>query len=199
MEESSLTETWPPIYTNVLMDRQKRLVILRQNVVGAKEFYKTKPALFVSHWGITYDPRLATKDMPMRLPFILFKRQRELIDFFWALVQGAESGLVEKSRDLGASWLSCAFAVWLWLFWPGAAIGFGSRKEALVDRLGDPDSLVEKIRLFIGGLPRELWPAGFSLETHAPFMKIINPENGATIRGEAGDQIGRGGRTLCYF
>jgi phage terminase large subunit len=31
------------------------------------------------------------------------------------------------------------------------------------------------------------------------YMKIINPENGATITGEAGDNIGRGGRKLIYF
>lgn len=30
-------------------------------------------------------------------------------------------------------------------------------------------------------------------------MKFINPENGATITGEAGDNIGRGGRKLIYF
>jgi hypothetical protein len=32
-----------------------------------------------------------------------------------------------------------------------------------------------------------------------PFMKIINPRTGATITGEAGDNIGRGGRKLIYF
>jgi hypothetical protein len=30
-------------------------------------------------------------------------------------------------------------------------------------------------------------------------MKIINPENGSTITGEAGDNIGRGGRKSIYF
>jgi hypothetical protein len=30
-------------------------------------------------------------------------------------------------------------------------------------------------------------------------MRILNPENGAVITGEAGDNIGRGGRNLMYF
>jgi hypothetical protein len=30
-------------------------------------------------------------------------------------------------------------------------------------------------------------------------MKIVNPETGATISGELGDNIGRGGRTRIYF
>lgn len=34
---------------------------------------------------------------------------------------------------------------------------------------------------------------------HAPFMRIVNPVSGSTIIGEAGPNIGRGGRTAIYF
>ena len=30
-------------------------------------------------------------------------------------------------------------------------------------------------------------------------MRIVNPQTGASITGESGDNIGRGGRKLCYF
>ena len=89
--------------------------------------------------------------------------------------------------------------MWLWLFVDGSAVGWGSRKEQLVDKIGDPDSIFEKIRLCIASLPYFLLPAGFDERTHSTYMKIINPENGSTITGESGDNIGRGGRKRIYF
>ena len=52
--------------------------------------------------------------------------------------------------------------------------------------------------MLIEYLPPEFKPNKFDLKTHAPYMKIINPENGSVIVGEAGDNIGRGGRTSIY-
>jgi hypothetical protein len=42
-------------------------------------------------------------------------------------------------------------------------------------------------------------PKGFNPKFHSTFMKLINPENGAVITGESGDNIGRGGRKKIYF
>lgn len=103
---------------------------------------------------------------------------------------------------MGATWLTAAFAVWMWLFRPGSAIGFGSRKLELVDKLGDPKSIFEKIRFILRHLPPwllEAQAAGFDLATHATYCRIINPANGSTITGEGGGEIGRGGRTTVYF
>lgn len=195
-------EVWPPDYVSVLAKRQSRLLKLRAKpelIVGAREYYRTRPIEFIEHWVDTYDPRNAGSDRPARLPFILFKRQREFVEFLLACLMGDASGLVEKCRDMGATWVCCAFSVWLWLFWPGVAIGWGSRKEILVDKLGDPDSIFQKMRMIIEGLPKEFWPAGFGPRDHMSYMKIVNPETGATITGEAGDNIGRGGRKRIYF
>ncbi len=95
--------------------------------------------------------------------------------------------------------MSCAFAVWLWLFYPGSTVGFGSRKEILVDRQGDMQSIFEKIRSIVEHLPAYMKPRGFNERTDSNYMRLLNPENGATIIGEAGDNIGRGGRTSVYF
>ncbi|MFG1260043.1 hypothetical protein V5F79_22205 [Xanthobacter flavus] len=168
-------------------------------IIGAKEFYRTHPVEFINHWCDTYDPRNAGGDTPARMPFILFRRQAELVEFLQACLAGEESGLVEKCRDMGATWLCGSVSIWLWLFWPGASVGWGSRKEQLVDKIGDPDSIFEKMRMIVRGLPRLFWPAGFRPDDHMTYMKFINPENGATITGEAGDNIGRGGRKLIYF
>jgi hypothetical protein len=100
---------------------------------------------------------------------------------------------------MGATWVCCALSIWLWLFKSGISVGWGSRKETLVDKIGDPDSIFEKMRMIIDYLPRWLWPQGFNPKEHLSYMKIINPENGATITGESGDNIGRGGRKAIFF
>lgn len=183
------------------MQRQADLMTIKKDPAkwkGSKEFYRTRPIDFINHWGMTFDPRNAGGDLPTRLPFILFPRQRELVMFLQACLNDQENGLVEKARDMGATWVCGAFSVWLWLFTEGASVGWGSRKEQLVDRIGDMDSIFEKMRALIRNLPQELLPIGFSLDNMS-HMKIINPENESSITGEAGDNIGRGGRKSIYF
>lgn len=191
----------PPNYTLVLKQRLERLATLRSSsamLVGAKEFYRTHPVEWIEHFAITYDPRKAGTETPAIMPFILFPRQKEAVEMLHACVLQQVNALFEKARDMGLTWLACAMSVWLWLYWPGAAVGWGSRKEQLVDKLGDPDSIFEKMRMIVRFLPREMLPAGFTAE-HMNYMKIINPETGASITGESGDNIGRGGRKLIFW
>ncbi len=192
---------WPPDYTQEWSRRQEKLWLVEDNDLSEYtfEYYRVRPIEFIEDWCITSDPRNAGTDKPTILPFVLFPDQRELINFFYDCIKDQDNGLVEKSRDMGATWAACAFSVWLWLFWPGSSVGWGSRKQELVDRRGDPDSIFEKIRMLIRKLPQFLKPQGFKENEHLTFMKCINPENGATITGESGDNIGRGGRKLIYF
>jgi hypothetical protein len=194
-------EDWQPDYVSEYISRIKRIDIIRADVnyvVGAKAYYATRPVEFIEHFTITYDPRNKFP-LPKRMPFILFKRQREFVEFLTECVDESANGLVEKSRDMGATWLCCAYTVWLWLFGVGAAIGWGSRKEMLVDRIGDPDSIFEKLRMIINNLPAEMLPRHFNADAHMTYMKILNPETGATITGESGKHIGRGGRKTIFF
>lgn len=196
-----------PDYGPVWKERIRRLEALRAlspdekaaQVAKLKAYYRDNPADFINDWGCTFDPRNADRGIPTTMPFLLFPKQREYLTWLLARWKGREDGLVEKSRDMGISWLCVAFAVWLWVFHPGATAGFGSRKEDLVDRIGDPDSLFWKARTLIGLLPAEFKPEGYDEQKHAPFMRIINPQTGSIIRGEAGDNIGRGGRASIYF
>lgn len=156
------------------------------------------PSFFVNEFVWTYDPR---EPVPF-IPFDLYEDQEKALAFLLDLMTRGKDGVLEKSRDMGATWLTAAFAVWVWLFRPGAAVGFGSRKLELVDKLGDPKCIFDKIRFIIRNLPtwllKERAP-GFDPRQHDNFCKIINPANGATITGEGGDEIGRGGRTTVYF
>lgn len=194
-------EPWPPNYTEVFMDRQARLRGIRDKGLQehARAYYADKPVEFIEHWCVTYDPRNAGSGVPTTLPFMLFKKQKELVHWLIEKIDNKENGLTEKSRDMGATWVSVAVSVWIWLYYDGASVGWGSRKEMLVDRLGDPDSIFEKIRLTLRNLPEFLLPHGFNEREHSNYMKLQNPDNDATITGEAGDNIGRGGRKLIYF
>ena len=191
-----------PDYTPIFAARIKKLDYIRNNpkeLPALKLYYKDHPVQFINDWGNTSDPRLAEIGLPTVVPFILFPRQEEYILWLLDRWKKREDGLCEKSRDMGISWLCIAFGVWMWLFYPGTVIGFGSRKEDLVDKIGDPKSLFWKARQFIELLPREFRPTDYDERKHAPHMRISNPENGSAITGEAGDNIGRGARTSVYF
>ena len=194
---------WAPNYTQQFSWRQSQYLLLSRSanmLAGSIAYYKDNPIDFIEHWCDTYDPRnAADKNLPARMPFILFDRQKQMVQFLQDLIKNEENGLIEKARDMGATWLCCAFSVWLFLFYPGSSIGWGSRKEQLVDKIGDPDSIFQKIRIILKYVPPVFMPAGFNERMHASYMKIVNPVNGATITGEAGDNIGRGGRKLIYF
>lgn len=191
-----------PNYPEILAYRQKRLQKFRADpelLAKAKIHYSTHPWDFINDWGTTFDPRNIERGLPATIPFVLFPKQIEYLKWVYDLWQNGERGLTEKSRDFGATWLAGGFAATMWMFRPGFTAGFGSRKEELVDKKGDTKTIFEKIRPFIRLLPKEFRPKGYNEKEHASFMKIINPENGATITGEAGDDIGRGGRMSIYF
>ena len=191
-----------PNYEKIFAVRVERLQRMRAQpeiVVRLQDYYAGHPADFINDWGMTFDPRLAERGMRTVVPFFLFPRQREFIDWLLQRWLQREDGIVEKSRDMGLSWLCVGFAAWMMIFKVGTVVGFGSRKEDYVDQIGNPASLFWKVREFINMLPHELQPAGWDPQKHAPFMKIQNPDNGSFITGEAGDNIGRGNRTSIYF
>lgn len=190
---------WPPDYRGVYAWRMRQVALLRSDpalVASAKAYYGTRPGEFIMHWMDTFDPRNPVQKW---IPFVFFSRQMELVQFLHELRSTSQSGLIEKCRDAGATWVSCAYSVWSLLFIANDAIGWGSRKESLVDKLGDADSIFEKMRLLLQRLPDVFKPVGWNPRTCASYMKIVNPENGANISGEAGDNIGRGGRKSIFF
>ncbi len=191
-----------PDYSEVFDKRGRKLEKLRTEpelLEKVKVYYQTHPWDFISDWGMTYEPRNIERGLPPFIPFVLWPRQKEFVQWIYQRWKAQERGMGEKSRDCGVTWLCVGFAVSMWLFEDGFSTGFGSRKEDLVDLRGDDKSIFEKIRTFIDRTPKEFKPKGFNAWTHSAHMRITNPENGASIIGEAGDQIGRGGRTSIYI
>lgn len=194
-------EEWPPDYGSVYLWREKQLAAFENDPTllrDAKAYYKHHSKEFICHWMDVYEPRNAGTDKPVWLPFILFEKQAEFIDFIDSLIAEQQPGLVEKSRTMGATWCAVGWSVWRWLFWSGSAIGWGSQDANTVDRIGDPKSIFEKLRLTIRRLPPVFQPSRLSHEDLKQYV-CTNVDNGSSIVGEVGENIGRGGRSLVYF
>lgn len=185
-----------PDYPAIMGERADRLNRIRGDsalLAALKVYYRDHPADFISDWGCTFDPRNIEIGHPATVPFILFPRQREWIDWVLTRWKSREPGATAKSRDMGISWLGMALFDTLCLFNDQMALGVGSRKLELVDKLGDPKTLFWKARKFLELLPAEFTGSWSSKEN------LIAFENGSTIAGEGGDDIGRGGRTAIYL
>ncbi|QLD06778.1 TerL protein [Citrobacter freundii] len=190
-----------PDYTAVFEWRMERLERIRkapEMLPALREFYRTNPAQFIIDWGMTTDPRNLDFGLPVSIPFLLFPKQEEWINWIMDRRKGLENGLTEKSREMGLSWTSIGLACSLCLFNKEMVIGFGSRKEEYVDSTGSPKALFWKARKFVEMLPVE-FRGGWNYKKHAPYMRVEFPESGSVITGEAGDNIGRGDRTTLYF
>lgn len=194
-----MTDNWPLDYGVECRRRLKCVQAAQDNLAFAKTYYAENPIDFICDFCWTMDPRKVGTGEASVMPLVLFQKQREFILFVMQLLKNQCGGLVEKARDMGVTWTAVALSVWLWLFEDGASVGWGSRKEEYVDRIGDMSSIFEKIRFTVRMLPKFLLPATFKKNEHMGFMKLINPENNSSVVGEIGDNIGRGGRTSLYF
>jgi len=71
---------------------------------------------------------------------------------------GKTDVLVEKSRDMGASWMCLAVLCWQWQFMPFRSFALISRSWELVDKPASPDALFWKLDFLLKKQPRWLVP-----------------------------------------
>lgn len=156
------------------------------------------PAYWLTRWCPIFEPR-DDDDRGGDSPFIPFAIQVDLLDFFLACLdeKGAKGdAAVSKSRDMGASWVMCAFALWGWLFKSPWQVRLLSYIQDLVDvgYQADPDTLFWKIDYMLDALPEWMRPAGYSPLNGSLRKKLymMNPANGNLIRGMS--STGKGSR-----
>lgn len=159
-----------------------------------KEKIKRDPIYFFNDWLWTYDPRKKIKV----LPFKLYPFQEEFIKDMADAYANEEPLLVEKSRDMGFSWLVLGFFLWKGITEMDFSAGIGSRKALLVDELGNMKSLMERVRFMISRLPKFL-QCGYDPKKNTKMGLIRLPDTNSYFAGEAGDDIGRGDRTSAYL
>lgn len=141
---------------------------------------------WLNTFGWTYDPRLVD---PV-IPFITYEFQDEaILELQQAIRTGYDLG-IDKSRDMGASWMFISVFVHFWLYHANLSFLLVSRVENLVDKPGDPRSLMWKCDFLINRMPYVLQPPQERTKLH-----LKNNANNSVINGESttGD-VARGDR-----
>lgn len=169
---------------------------------GMAEKAKNDPVYFINTFCYTFNP----KQEPYHFRFKLFPFQEKLVKDIVAHIDGGQDLFVEKSRELGVTYVSMAVFLWYWLFVPGSNFLLGSRKESYVDnRRGGmagnkEESLFGKLDYMVSKFPPFLIPEGFNRDRHFTFMNLVNPVNGNVIAGESSNEhFSRGGRQKAIF
>lgn len=191
--------------TRTLLDvADKRILELRSEILNRAEtdldvrtealaLARKDPVQFIQLFCFTFDPR--EERFPHHFPFIPFAAQVELIAFLEEALAGRHDALVEKSRDMGATWIALALILWHWLFDEGFTFLLGSRDQDAVDDLATTDSLFGRLDYMFRRLPWWMKPRGFNERHNRKHLTMVNPENGNTLTGEASKAtFGRGGR-----
>jgi hypothetical protein len=152
---------------------------------------------FIENFGWTFNPKMSMK----HFPFVLFEFQKRAIREVVEHIDKGRDIFLEKSREMGVSWLVfCYIALWYWMFREGANGLLGSYKEKLVDDRSI-DSLFGKLDYALQNLPNWILPKGFVEKKHRTKLKLANPENGNVITGDTmNPNFGRGSRkTFIMF
>jgi hypothetical protein len=139
-------------------------------------------------WG--YDPRVSL--LPVQ-PYVPYEHQEPYIEWLDRTVfVRRTSGVVEKSRDEGATVGALNWAIKHWLFRSGFAAFVVSATEDLVDSNKDLNTLFEKVRFGIRLTPSWMLPPNFNLRKDLTYMNVHNSETDATISGGAPtERVGR--------
>lgn len=183
--------------------RLDKLNNIRKNpksLPALRKFYQENIAQFIIDWGCTSDPRNVEVGLPTVIPFLLFPKQEEWVNWVIEMWKMRENGVCPKSREIGFTWSAAAISSSLCMLHPGMNIGFGSRKSEYVDKIGEPKTVFHKIREFTTLVPNE-FKQGWSANDRfcSKEMLLSFPATKSTISGEAGDNIGRGARCSIYF
>ena len=156
---------------------------------------KADPVFFINNFCWTPND----KYKQYHFPFILYPFQEDYINWLNKHIDEGKDALVEKSREMGVTWLTLTLFLWKWLFSDNFNCLIGSYKEAKVDNK-TKDSLMGMLDYQIRGLPSWMMPRKFVFKNHRLSMKLINPENQNIIEGDTMNaEFSRGSRKTCVF
>ena len=160
------------------------------------------PIYFIENYlFLDKNPWFFSDKIQTLVPYLLFDYQVQTIDTLMKCIDNRQNAFIEKSRQLWLSWLLCAFALYWWLFHDWKIL-FLSQKEDFVDKIGDMQSLFQKIRFMTAELPKWMLPKDFDIDKHMPRLRIYKPKGQGTgsITGEsANTNAGTGGTYKFVF
>ncbi len=120
------------------------------------------------------------------VPFITWAIQDVLFDKLIYKLKHPKSILIDKSRDMGASWCGIAFIHWVWLFRDEAQILEMSRTEDYVDKAGNMKALFQRHDYINQWLPEWMVPPDVAVgKKYRTKLHMKNILNGSCIDGES--------------
>lgn len=167
------------------------------------EWCRYSPIFFVNAFGWTYlqietdeEGKRKAAGGIKRVPFVTWPMQDALLLRIRRAVHEGTNLAVDKSREVGATWVELFDDIHRWLFERDTSVLLVSRKQDAVDAPGDPNSLFWKLDFGIAMLPDWMRPSEKRGNHPArSFMKWQNFESGSVITGESSNaNIGRSGR-----
>lgn len=159
---------------------------------------------WVNAFGWTYHQKwvnekgeeVAVTGEDSHVPFITWKIQDEAALQLIDAIETGNDTLIDKARDMGASWLVIAVFQWFWQFRPNSTFLELSRKEQYVDQRGNMDSLFEKHRYMLKMQPLWLRPKKVRDNT----MLLENQDINSSIVGEStNESAGQAGRKTAIL
>ena len=169
----------------------------KESQILTKQLCAEDPIFFIENFGWTFDPRM--EHAPNNLPFIMYPYQKEIVMKIVSHIRNGEDLVIEKSRDMGATWLFIYVFYWFWLFGDAFSGLLGSYKEVLVDNR-TKDSLMGMIDYAMDSTPKWMMPRRFKPKDHRQKLKLVNPENYNIIAGDTmNPDFGRGSRRTVVF
>ena len=192
---------YPKTYRENLEWRREMLLKAKTDMgfrAKVKELFYRDPIFAFNGFFYTLDVRRRPFH---HQPFCTYSYQDDAILEMVDSIGKGEDCVGEKSRDMGFSWMVILIYLWFWLNPEGGAdFLLGSRIEDYVDKKGDMRTLIEKARYALYRLPTWLRPKGFKVKQHDNFMRLQNPETGASITGESNNpNFSTGGRYLSVL
>ena len=162
-------------------------------IPAALALCKDDPVFWFNNFCYTFDPRLEEST----IPFNLYPVQEWFIRVLRRCIDTQRDFGIEKSRDMGVSWMVILLFQWYWLFQPGCTFHVGSITMPDVDNgLVDPDNtLFGKFRFNY-----ELLPTWMKPKMSYKFLTLQNMENGSNLTGQAPTMtFSRGKRKKAIF
>lgn len=191
-------------YEDVMKERVKILSKMSEDDEFARIQYnlcKRDIFYWLKYFAWVHEPR-NDKYVPRkgRIAFIPYPFQERFISTVVKHIEDGSDLVVEKSRDMGATWVVLMIFQWYWLFGEsGNDFLLGSINAAKTDKLGMMDTLFQKLRFNLYSQPEFFMPREYNKQYHDGFMKLVNPESGNFIGGDSNTQFATSGRYKAIF
>jgi len=189
---------------NLLANAEKDIILQEDLLAASKESLKFWVNTFVWTYH-QFDVDITgnrTEAKNPHVPFITWDIQDELFDTFEWCLANAKDILVDKARDMGASWMCVCYMHWLWLFRKDSQLLEMSRTESYVDQPGNMKALFQKHDYINHWLPEWMVPPSCGPnQKNRTKLHMMNDNNSSCIDGESTTQHAASGdrRLVCLL